>query len=361
VAGLAAVVAGAVAATPAAAAEPPSATAATAGAVPGHVAGLAAVVAAASTAAAATAVAAAAAGAVPGHVARLATLEAATAAAASSSVAAAAVAASAVAASAVGARAVPCHVAGLAALVARAGTAPAAGSPAAAPATTVAATAAARSATAAGAVAAAASSSASAAPDEGSVGAGHVDGLSAAVVTLRDGKLHLLALRERAEALRLDRRLVHEEIFAAVLGGDEPEALGVVEPLHRPPLSRRRRHRNPRTLALRMLGLDFFFPLPCPSLAARSYLLASCQRVLYIEEGGAYEEGAGGSDGRDGSGDVGGGSDAVWSAAAEAPAPRARWALVGSLTCGVGQHGRGGRGRGWQAAALLVGLVFCAL
>jgi hypothetical protein len=272
VAGLAAVVAGAVAATPAAAAEPPSATAATAGAVPGHVAGLAAVVAAASTAAAATAVAAAAAGAVPGHVARLATLEAATAAAASSSVAAAAVAASAVAASAVGARAVPCHVAGLAALVARAGTAPAAGSPAAAPATTVAATAAARSATAAGAVAAAASSSASAAPDEGSVGAGHVDGLSAAVVTLRDGKLHLLALRERAEALRLDRRLVHEEIFAAVLGGDEPEALGVVEPLHRPPLSRRRRHRNPRTLALRMLGLDFFPPLPvsrCSILSAR--------------------------------------------------------------------------------------------
>src|SRR5690606_12914189 len=41
-----------------------------------------------------------------------------------------------------------------------------------------------------------------------------------------------LAFLQAAEALGLDRREVHEDIRAAVLGCDEAEALGVVEPFH---------------------------------------------------------------------------------------------------------------------------------
>jgi len=72
---------------------------------------------------------------------------------------------------------------------------------------------------------------------------------------LRDGELDLLALGEGAEALRLDGRLVDEEVLAAVLGGDEAEALGVIEPLHGAALPRLRRHlaRNPNRR--RLLGL----------------------------------------------------------------------------------------------------------
>src|SRR3954451_3032220 len=40
------------------------------------------------------------------------------------------------------------------------------------------------------------------------------------------------ALGERAEALRVDRALMHEQVGRAVVGSDEPEALLVAEPLH---------------------------------------------------------------------------------------------------------------------------------
>src|SRR5690606_40821626 len=41
-----------------------------------------------------------------------------------------------------------------------------------------------------------------------------------------------LAFLQAAETLRVDCRIVHEHIGAAVLGRDEAETLGVVEPLH---------------------------------------------------------------------------------------------------------------------------------
>src|SRR2546423_885529 len=42
----------------------------------------------------------------------------------------------------------------------------------------------------------------------------------------------LRALREGAEAVARDAREVHERVLAPVIGGDEPEALLVAEPLH---------------------------------------------------------------------------------------------------------------------------------
>src|SRR5215218_1060636 len=44
--------------------------------------------------------------------------------------------------------------------------------------------------------------------------------------------LDLRTLRERAEAVTRDTREVHERVLPAVVGGDEPEALLVAEPLH---------------------------------------------------------------------------------------------------------------------------------
>src|SRR5690606_11660005 len=41
-----------------------------------------------------------------------------------------------------------------------------------------------------------------------------------------------LAFLQRAEAIGVDRGIVDEHVVAAVLGRDEAEALGVVEPLH---------------------------------------------------------------------------------------------------------------------------------
>src|SRR5262245_56853459 len=46
-------------------------------------------------------------------------------------------------------------------------------------------------------------------------------------------ELDLLALREAAEALHGDRRVVHEDVLRAILRRDETKALGVVEPLDR--------------------------------------------------------------------------------------------------------------------------------
>ncbi|GFZ18446.1 phosphoenolpyruvate carboxylase 4 [Actinidia rufa] len=43
-----------------------------------------------------------------------------------------------------------------------------------------------------------------------------------------------LAISEPAKALKLDQRLVDEEIFAAVVGSDESKALLLIEPFHHP-------------------------------------------------------------------------------------------------------------------------------
>src|SRR5690606_11964154 len=50
--------------------------------------------------------------------------------------------------------------------------------------------------------------------------------------TLGDFVLDTQAFLETAKAFRIDRRIVHEDIGAAVLRRDESESLGVVEPLH---------------------------------------------------------------------------------------------------------------------------------
>src|SRR5205085_1206973 len=53
-----------------------------------------------------------------------------------------------------------------------------------------------------------------------------------ALLPLHDVELDALAFVERLEAAALNGRVVHEQVFAAVLGRDEAEALVVVEPLH---------------------------------------------------------------------------------------------------------------------------------
>src|SRR5690606_8703302 len=50
--------------------------------------------------------------------------------------------------------------------------------------------------------------------------------------SLRDFVADALAFLQGAEALGSNGRIVHEHVGAAVLGGDEAEPLGVVEPLH---------------------------------------------------------------------------------------------------------------------------------
>ena len=52
-----------------------------------------------------------------------------------------------------------------------------------------------------------------------------------ALLSLDRLELDLLAFFERLEAAHLDRGVMREQIFAALGGGDEAEALGVVEPL----------------------------------------------------------------------------------------------------------------------------------
>src|SRR3954451_11246847 len=46
--------------------------------------------------------------------------------------------------------------------------------------------------------------------------------------------LDLGVLGQRLEALAVDARIVHEQVAVTLVGGDEPEALLVVEPLHGP-------------------------------------------------------------------------------------------------------------------------------
>src|SRR5688500_7285579 len=52
------------------------------------------------------------------------------------------------------------------------------------------------------------------------------------LLALHDFELNPIALGERAEALRLNGREVHEAVLLSVLGGDETKALLIVEPLH---------------------------------------------------------------------------------------------------------------------------------
>src|SRR5690606_23014998 len=54
-----------------------------------------------------------------------------------------------------------------------------------------------------------------------------------ALLALHHVELHALAFGERLEATALNCRMMHEAILLAVLGRDEAEALGIVEPLHR--------------------------------------------------------------------------------------------------------------------------------
>src|SRR5207248_3450777 len=59
----------------------------------------------------------------------------------------------------------------------------------------------------------------------------HVLGLQP-LRTLHHFELHLLSFRQRTEPLRLDGRVVAEDVLASAILGDEAIALRVVEPLH---------------------------------------------------------------------------------------------------------------------------------
>lgn len=82
--------------------------------------------------------------------------------------------------------------------------------------------------------------------ERAATGRGDVEGLGAAVVARSDGELDGVALVEAAEALGLDGGLVHEDVLAAGVWGDEAEPLGGVEPLDGPLLPLRR-HLGRRT------------------------------------------------------------------------------------------------------------------
>ena len=119
------------------------------------------------------------------------------------------------------------HVTRLAAVVARARTSEAASTATSTAVTTSTAHAATVAAVAAVVVAIPAGSTL----DGRTTGAGHVESLGTAIITLLDGVLDRLTLVKAAEALRLDAGLVDEQLLAAIIRGDEAEALGGVEPL----------------------------------------------------------------------------------------------------------------------------------
>src|SRR5690606_29170511 len=54
-----------------------------------------------------------------------------------------------------------------------------------------------------------------------------------ALLALHDVELDPLPLREAAEAVGLDGGVVDEAVLVSVLGRDEAESLGIIEPLHR--------------------------------------------------------------------------------------------------------------------------------
>lgn len=79
--------------------------------------------------------------------------------------------------------------------------------------------------------------SASATARPGRTGSGearYIDGLGATVVAVIDLELDSLTLREGPKTIGSDRCLVNEEIFTAVIRGDESEPFLSAEPLHRP-------------------------------------------------------------------------------------------------------------------------------
>src|SRR2546425_5698472 len=57
-------------------------------------------------------------------------------------------------------------------------------------------------------------------------------GSGRSLLSLLDLELHRITLGERPEALRLDRRVMDEHVFAPVVRCDETIPLAVVEPLH---------------------------------------------------------------------------------------------------------------------------------
>lgn len=67
--------------------------------------------------------------------------------------------------------------------------------------------------------------------ERGAVGSGDIDGLGFVVVAGGDGELNAIAFEEGAETVGSDGRVVNEEVFSAVVGLDEAESFGVVEPL----------------------------------------------------------------------------------------------------------------------------------
>lgn len=67
--------------------------------------------------------------------------------------------------------------------------------------------------------------------DRLAVGASYIDGLGTAIIAVFDGEFNLFAIGQGAEALREDGCLMDKEVFGAIVGGDEAEALGDVEPL----------------------------------------------------------------------------------------------------------------------------------
>jgi hypothetical protein len=51
-------------------------------------------------------------------------------------------------------------------------------------------------------------------------------------LALNHVKLYGITFAKRLETRRLDRRVVDEAVLLAIVGGDEAEALLIVEPLH---------------------------------------------------------------------------------------------------------------------------------
>lgn len=68
--------------------------------------------------------------------------------------------------------------------------------------------------------------------ERGAVDSGDVNGLGLVIVAGGDSELDVIALEESAVTVGSDGGLMDEEILAAVVRLDEPEAFSIVEPLH---------------------------------------------------------------------------------------------------------------------------------
>ena len=93
----------------------------------------------------------------------------------------------------------------------------------------------------------------------GAVKASDINGFGTAEIVEIDDELDGLAVSEAAKALRLDRRLVNEEIGLAVVGSDESKALLLVEPLYHP------LHPRSVTLSVTLYGSTIGFENTCLS------------------------------------------------------------------------------------------------